>query len=222
MVLNSTSTCRLESRKNSFGLRVPPSAAILQSCGASVAAGSTTITASTALLRRPAFFFFLQDSACGHAGGNFRQKSNAAQRREDEAKRAFDGMRAATEEGAAKDKDSITVDLLEPSTHLTQPCWTAFNRYVKAHAGWSAKRRIATDEEKKKAKEKRKGKCYFISVTFNPRAAAVEAPPAPAKAAADAAPPAKKPKIMGESTNAQPEPVVPSSVVPAGPTPPLA
>lgn len=70
-------------------------------------------------------------------------------------------------------------------------------RYVKSHAGWTAKRTVATEEEKKKAGEKRKGKCYFVSVKFTCPLKGKKT----AKAKGDAGPPAKKQKVMGEATN---------------------
>ena len=84
----------------------------------------------------------------GFDRSTFREKSGAAQRREDAAIAAFDKHAKATEADAAV-KAKVTVELLKPSTHLTQPCWTAFNKHVKARAGWTAKRRVATNEEKR-------------------------------------------------------------------------
>ena len=86
----------------------------------------------------------------GFDRSNFREKSAAAQRREDSAKAAFDAMCKRTEEETPA---KVTVELLKPGTHLTQPCWTAFNKHVKRRAGWSAKRRVATNEEKRAAGE---------------------------------------------------------------------
>ena len=49
--------------------------------------------------------------------------------------------------------------------HLTSACWTSFHRRVESK-GCKAKRREATDAEKKEAHHHRKGKAYVISVTM--------------------------------------------------------
>lgn len=146
--------------------------------------------------------FGMYDDGIDRSG--FAEKSGAAQRREDEAKAAFDKYRASTEAGSPP-KAKVTVELLKPSTHLTQPCWSAFNKHVKKNAGWSAKRRVATEEEKRASGEKRQAKCYFVDVTFCPKAKAA----AIKKAEKAAGPPAaKKQKVMGESTNSQKQPTL--------------
>ena len=132
----------------------------------------------------------------GFDRSTFREKSGAAQRREDAAIAAFDKHAKATEADKAV-KAKVTVELLKPSTHLTQPCWTAFNKRVKARAGWTAKRRVATNEEKRASGETRQGKCYFVDVTFDPK----KAEKARKAAAAEAAPPAKKQKLITDCPN---------------------
>ncbi|KAJ1450220.1 hypothetical protein M885DRAFT_533047 [Pelagophyceae sp. CCMP2097] len=110
----------------------------------------------------------------------FAEKSAAAQRREDEAKEAFDVMR----EGAEADSGGkVTVELLQPSAHLTGPCWSAFSKHVKSFAGWSAKRRVASEDEKREHAQTRQAKCYFIDVSYK-AAGATKAKAAPAKAPA--------------------------------------
>ena len=83
----------------------------------------------------------------------FAEKSAAAQRREDAAKEAFNKIRAETEASATK--DTVVVQLLKPSTHLTQPCWSAFSKHVRSFPGWTPKRRVATAEEKRQHGETR-------------------------------------------------------------------
>ena len=98
----------------------------------------------------------------------FAEKSAAAaQRREDAAKEAFNKIRAETEASATN--DTVVVQLLKPSTHLTQPCWSAFSKHVRSFPGWTPKRRVATAEEKRQHGETRQAKCYFTDVSFNPK-----------------------------------------------------
>ena len=94
----------------------------------------------------------------------YADKSAAAKRRESAAMQAFADKRAAVEADGVK----VTVQLLEPSTHLTTACWTTFSRHVRSHKGWRAKRREATADEKRKAGETRKGKTFFTDVIFTP------------------------------------------------------
>ena len=89
------------------------------------------------------------------------EKSAAASARESSARSAFLALRGQT-------SSATTVELLEPSTHLTQPCWRDFKKFVSQHAGWSAKRRQATEDEKRHHGEKRKGAVYFVDVTYKP------------------------------------------------------
>ena len=62
----------------------------------------------------------------------------------------------------------MTRELLKPSCHLTTVCWSSFSKYVRTHPGWSVKRRVASEQEKLVHKETRKGKVYFVLVTFTP------------------------------------------------------
>ena len=110
------------------------------------------------------------DDYDGYGGGyggdgvdrrHFADKSQAALRRENEAKAAFDKVRKSTEEAG----DTATIELLKPSCHLTQVCWSSFSKYVKA-AGWKVKRRAASEAEKKAHGETRKATVYFVDVTF--------------------------------------------------------
>ena len=134
----------------------------------------------------------------------FAEKSAAAQRREDAAKEAFNKIRAETEASATK--DTVVVQLLKPSTHLTQPCWSAFSKHVRSFPGWTPKRRVATAEEKRAHGETRQAKCYFTDVSFNPKTFKKKSrESAAAKGQQTIAPPAKKPKVM-EPSNAPPAP----------------
>ena len=134
----------------------------------------------------------------------FAEKSAAAQRREDAAKEAFNKIRAETEASATN--DTVVVQLLKPSTHLTQPCWSAFSKHVRSFPGWTPKRRVATAEEKRQHGETRQAKCYFTDVSFNPKTFKKKSrDAAAAKGQQTIAPPAKKPKVM-EPSNAPPAP----------------
>mmetsp|Transcript_76933 Transcript_76933/g.154321 ORF Transcript_76933/g.154321 Transcript_76933/m.154321 type:complete len:299 (-) Transcript_76933:73-969(-) len=95
---------------------------------------------------------------------SFAEKSEAAQRREDAAKAKFDDIVAETETGGEK----ATIELLKPSTHLTGPCWSAFGKHVRSSPGWSTKRRVATEAEKRASGETRQAKCYFVDVAYTP------------------------------------------------------
>ena len=123
---------------------------------------------------------------------------------EDAAKEAFNKIRAETEASATK--DTVVVQLLKPSTHLTQPCWSAFSKHVRSFPGWTPKRRVATAEEKRAHGETRQSKCYFTDVSFNPKTFKKKSrDAAAAKGQQTIAPPAKKPKVM-EPSNAPPAP----------------
>mmetsp|Transcript_45265 Transcript_45265/g.75514 ORF Transcript_45265/g.75514 Transcript_45265/m.75514 type:complete len:104 (-) Transcript_45265:315-626(-) len=76
---------------------------------------------------------------------SFADKSAAAQRREDDAKSKYDELKIASEKGGV----NVTTELLKPAAHLTSSCWLSFNKYVKSHTAWSAKRRQASEEEKR-------------------------------------------------------------------------
>ena len=94
------------------------------------------------------------------------EKSGAALRREEEAKAAFETARLNME---ARDDLELreTVELLKPKCHLTGACWKTFRKHVMGFEGWTIKRRVATEEEKKKSGQKRKSAVYFIDVTYS-------------------------------------------------------
>ena len=69
---------------------------------------------------------------------------------------------------ADKPAAATTYELLKPSTHLTQPCWRDVKKYIVSHPGWSAKRRQATEAEKRQHGETRQSAVYFVDVTFTP------------------------------------------------------
>ena len=115
--------------------------------------------------------------------GDWAEKSGAASRREDQARAAFKDLHDKTM--ADKPAAATTYELLKPSTHLTQPCWRDVKKYIVSHPGWSAKRRQATEAEKRQHGETRKAAVYFVDVSFKP-------PKAP-KSAGTAAPVAAAP-----------------------------
>ena len=98
--------------------------------------------------------------------GDWAEKSGAASRRVEEARAAFKAVhgKAMANPPAAP----TTYELLKPSTHLTQPCWRDLKKHIACHAGWSAKRRQATEAEKRQSGEKRQSAVYFVDVTFTP------------------------------------------------------
>ena len=98
--------------------------------------------------------------------GDWSEKSGAASRREEEARAAFKEVHGKTT--ASPPAAATTYELLKPSTHLTQPCWRDVKKYIVSHAGWSAKRRQATEAEKRQHGEKRQSAVYFVDVTFTP------------------------------------------------------
>ena len=108
---------------------------------------------------------------------NFAEKSGAAELREAEAKAAFSTHKASTDETLRKPGPRA----LEPrgASHRSKQsfhaaacvvaaCFRDFSRFVKTHPGWSASRRTATAQEKSDAKQKRKGKVFFVDVVFKP------------------------------------------------------
>lgn len=90
---------------------------------------------------------------------DWRAKSDAAVRRQTEAIALFDKF---LEEKQKATIFPITEELVPSTTHLTEPCWHTFRRYVESK-GCRAKRRLATGSEQEGAK--RKGKMYVVSVT---------------------------------------------------------
>ena len=148
--------------------------------------------------------FGLFDDSIDRSG--FAEKSAAAQCREDSAKEAFNKIRTETEAGATK--DVVVVQLPKPSTHLTGPCWTAFSKHVRSFPGWTPKRRVATAEEKRKHGETRVAKCYFTDVSFNPKTFKKKTRESSAAKGQTTivAPPAKKAKVMTESSPNAPAP----------------
>jgi len=98
--------------------------------------------------------------------GDWSEKSGAASRREEAARAAFKEVHGKTM--ADTPVSATTYELLKPSTHLTQPCWRDVKKYIVSHAGWSAKRRQATEAEKRQHGEKRQSAVYFVDVTFTP------------------------------------------------------
>ena len=133
----------------------------------------------------------------------YARKSGAAERRENEARQAFTSALKNTE---LDGKPSAVVQLLKPNTHLTQASWGDFNKWVKTHTGCSARRRAASDAEKRAHGEKRQGTTYFIDVTITASAQAkatgkraAEAP-APTQPAAKKAAPGKSPVTFGSAS----------------------
>jgi len=93
-------------------------------------------------------------------------KSQAAMRREQQAKDAFTAHRQQCTHFDLLTK--TTTQLLAPSCHLTTACYPSFRQFVAESPGWRARRRVATAAEKAAHGETRKAKCYFIDVIFTP------------------------------------------------------
>ena len=113
--------------------------------------------------------------------GDWAEKSGAASRREEQARSAFKDLHSKTM--AEMPAAATTYELLKPSTHLTQPCWRDVKKYIVSHPGWSAKRRQATDAEKRQHGETRQSAVHFVDVTFTPPKAAKGATSAAKKTA---------------------------------------
>ena len=156
--------------------------------------------------------------------GDWSEKSDAASARENSARAAFEQLVLNNKTKT----NAETVELLKPSTHLTQPCWRDFKKFVSNHAGWSAKRREATAAEKQQHGEKRKGAVYFVDVTFKPPKSSGTAAAGkktvkktPVDPAAEAAATASMASGMsawmaGAKRPAEEKEAAPSSVAPAG------
>jgi hypothetical protein len=110
---------------------------------------------------------------------NMAPASHAALRREHEAENAFRKAKKEIEKREAPPTGKTTIPLLQPHCHLTCHTWGIFRKFVVKHAGWNAKRRVATPEEKKKSGEKRKGKVYFVDVIYT-APTKKDTPPTPA------------------------------------------
>jgi hypothetical protein len=104
--------------------------------------------------------------------------SAASLRHEEQAKNLFLKAKKEAEESEEWDQltpeTEYTVQLLKPDIHLTNYCWEHFDCFVKTHKGWTAKRRVASDEEKEKLGVKRKCKVYFVDVVYKTPTEAVD------------------------------------------------
>jgi hypothetical protein len=92
---------------------------------------------------------------------NWRDKSDAAIRRENQAKALFDQFLTQCESSS---NFPVTKEVVPPDVHLTDACWKSFREYVTSK-GCTTKRRAATPQERIESKDHRKGKLYVISVT---------------------------------------------------------
>jgi hypothetical protein len=94
---------------------------------------------------------------------DWRDKSDAALRREHQAKELLDGF---LQEAESMTTFPVTKDDLVPaSIHLTFECWKSFKEYA-VEKGCTTKRRVATMPERIATKDQRKGKMYVIAVTI--------------------------------------------------------
>jgi len=93
---------------------------------------------------------------------NWRDKSDAARRRETQAIALFDAF--LVECKTATSFPVTNEALVPPQVHLTDACWKTFKNHV-TDKGCTTKRREATHAERIASKEMRKGKLYVISAT---------------------------------------------------------
>jgi hypothetical protein len=123
---------------------------------------SIFIVIFTVIMMR-AFFgsYYMDESAVDRS--QWRDKSDAALRREHQAKALFD---AFLQEAESMTTFPVTKDDLVPaSIHLTAACWRSFKEYA-VDKGCTAKRRVATMPERIATKDMRNGKMYVIAVTI--------------------------------------------------------
>ena len=125
--------------------------------------------------------------------------SKRALDREEQAKAKFLAAKTDFEKSVLptlnKPGDKHTIPLLQPNCHLTSHTFGTFNRWVKEHEGWRAKRREAAPEEKEAAGAYNRGKSYFVDVIHqvpDPFKKKKKAPPTDCD---DKKPAAKKKKI---------------------------
>jgi hypothetical protein len=95
---------------------------------------------------------------------NWKDKSDAAERRENQAKQNVDEF---LKRSSTATVFPITEDIVPPTMHLTDACWKTFRSYIK-NKGCTCKRRELTHPEiiAMAKKDWRKGKMYIISVTI--------------------------------------------------------
>lgn len=94
------------------------------------------------------------------------QKSAAASRREEEAKKLLDTFIGKCAKLPQADFPKTDNNLIKANIHLTNPCWLSFRKYALSK-GCQVKRREATVTERQDSKNKRKGKMYVISATLS-------------------------------------------------------
>ncbi len=123
---------------------------------------------------------FYDDYGVNRSG--WAEKSNAALRREAEAKRLFTEWLAACAD-QPESAFPVSADVVPATTHLTAACWKTFKQLATAK-GCKVKRREATAGER--GSDKRRGKMYVIVCTcpVHPGKALAAAAEAKAKAAA--------------------------------------
>ena len=101
----------------------------------------------------------------------FAEKSKHASEREERAKAAFDKFAAH-----AKTNQPIHDTLLDPSCHLTGPCFRDFKKHVKTRPGWDAKQRRATEQEKAQYRPTGRGHANWTDITYKPPTVAAAKP----------------------------------------------
>jgi hypothetical protein len=96
----------------------------------------------------------------------WRDKSDAAARRERQAQHLFDQFLHSVAENDPTTSFPLTQDVIPPEVHLTGACYTSFRKYV-ASKGCTAKRREATPTERSNlsTKDRRSAKMYVVRIT---------------------------------------------------------
>ena len=158
----------------------------------------------------------LTDSGCRHL--------QAAKQREEAAKTAMDNHCASVTttmmETPEDNRDYLLQTLksphvlLQPSTHLTAPCWRDFRKWMKtSHPKWDAKKRQASDAEKVASGETRKGKVYFVDVSYKGTLAQLlaDAPAASSSSGASAASASSSGAAAASSSAAETSPAAPAA-----------
>ena len=81
---------------------------------------------------------------------------------EQKAMELFDAFMGSTAESQIRN-----APLLQPSVHLTKACYASFVKFVKAHPGWTCRRRPCTDLEKRHFNVATTGRGFFVDVSYN-------------------------------------------------------
>lgn len=110
------------------------------------------------------FGYYDDGGGCHVNRSGWHDKSAAASRREEQAKKLLDAFLEQSSKLAKTAFPRTQENLVTADVHLTNPCWLSFRKYALSK-GVTVKRREATLAERKD--DKRKGKMYVISATLS-------------------------------------------------------